>query len=91
MTGRDTPIEAAFDGVSSIGNNTGGVAASLGGVGQAYVGKDWGSGVTKTISGLKLYGHNGEGYSGGGGISTIKYLRFLLIFTLRESLSLFRR
>jgi hypothetical protein len=36
------------------------------GNGPAFIGKDWGSGNTKTISGIKIWGSNETGYSGVG-------------------------
>ena len=63
---------AAFDGITIAAPPS--IAASSGVGGSAYIGKDWGSGVTKTISGVKIYGHSGEGYAGGGGTSTIKLM-----------------
>jgi hypothetical protein len=75
-----------------IGDMTivGGLAASFDGVTASttvsringepgYIGKDWGSGVSHTISGYKTWGHSGEGYStSGAGAGNI-------VFTLQGS------
>jgi hypothetical protein len=62
-------LAAAFDGTTSQAftaaatSNTGANTAS------AFVGKDWGSGNTKTITGVKVYASNDQGYIDGTGSS----------------------
>lgn len=50
-------LAAAFDGVTATTT-----VARINGE-PGYIGKDWGSGVSHTISGYKTWGHSGEGYS----------------------------
>ncbi len=52
-------LAAAFDGVT---DQTGAVCAGLNAVEVAYVGKDWGVGVTKTVTGFEAYGSNNQGF-----------------------------
>ena len=41
------------------------------GNGPAYIGKDWGSGVTKTITGIKTWGNRDSGYGGIGAATSM--------------------
>ena len=64
--------EKAFDGVQiAINGDANGLAngnyPDVTPNGHYFVGKDWGTGVTKTISGVKVWGSNNEGYTGGTG------------------------
>ncbi len=63
MTG-GAGLAAAFNGrISASGSG----AALASGAGSHYVGKDWGSGVTKTLTGVKTWGVSDSGYESEGG------------------------
>ncbi|TAN58265.1 MAG: hypothetical protein EPN20_16550, partial [Magnetospirillum sp.] len=51
-------VAAAFDGTTAQTNAQG--AGNAGGAG--FVGKDWGAGVTKTLTGFKVYGTSNGGF-----------------------------
>ena len=53
-------LSAAFDGTTSQSN---GASAADSTTVEAWLGKDWGSGVTKTISGFKAWSTNNDGMS----------------------------
>lgn len=55
-------LAAAFDGTTSQSSAAG--ARGLGGLASAQIGKDWGSGVTKTITKFITYCPNDDGYRG---------------------------
>lgn len=52
-------LAAAFDGVTS---QTNGNSATKLSVTVCYIGKDWGAGVTKNVSGFKAYGSSDSGF-----------------------------
>jgi len=60
-------LAAAFDGDN---DKTGADCAFVSSVTTSHIGKDWGSGVTKTLTGAKTYGANNEGYSSNGSNNT---------------------
>ncbi len=55
-------LAAAFDGTTSQAE--GSSARNSGSQTIGYVGKDWGSGVTKTVTGFIAYGSNDLGFTG---------------------------
>jgi hypothetical protein len=54
-----TRTSALFDNVTSSNTDA---ATAKNGVSSVYAGKDWGSGVTKNISGFKIYATTDEGF-----------------------------
>jgi hypothetical protein len=58
-------LAAAFNGSNNL--NGASLCASGTDLTDHYVGKDWGSGNTKTLTGCKVWGSNNEGYKGGAG------------------------
>ena len=60
-------LAAAFDGDLDQGSSAGALAAAPSG----YVGKDWGSGNTKNLTGVKIWGSNNNGYAAGSAVSDI--------------------
>lgn len=64
-------LAAAFDGNTSVPYASS--ARKSGTNASGYVGKDWGSGNTKTLSGVKLYGATDYGFFGGGSATTLQY------------------
>lgn len=59
-------LSAAFDGNTDQAGGAANKNASSG-----YAGKDWGSGVTRTLTGAKVWGRNDAGYTDGGASVTI--------------------
>lgn len=55
---------AAFDGNTNQAGHSG-VSRPNAGQADAYIGKDWGAGVTKTVNGVKVWGGNNVGYWSG--------------------------
>ena len=60
-------LAAAFDGDNSEAGADCAVAHTIT---TSYIGKDWGSGVTKTLTGARTYGATDEGYSSQGANSS---------------------
>ena len=57
-------LAAAFDGNTSQGSSSGALRNAI--VSEAFIGKDWGAGVTRKVSGFKAFSSNDEGFVGGG-------------------------
>ena len=79
QNGQPNGVAKAFDGVKiAVNGSASGIAlgthAGSTPNGHYFVGKDWGAGVTKTISGVKTWGSNNEGYSGGNVTATVKLM-----------------
>ena len=55
-------LPASFDGVT---NQTAAAASASPSQVNAFIGKDWGVSVTKTITGIKIWGSNNAGYFSG--------------------------
>ena len=66
-------LAAGFDGNTNQAQNT--IPTATGNVNNSYIGKDWGSSVTKTISGVKVWSSNNSGYNKSAGSD---YSLFLL-------------
>ena len=64
----DTRVSAAFDGTTNQAASSGAVKSSA--TNEAWLGKDWGSGVTKTINGFKAWSSNNDGMNGSGSNSS---------------------
>jgi hypothetical protein len=62
-------LTVAFDDNTSQTSGTG--ASSAGTTQIAYIGKDWGSGVTRTITGFRAFSTTDYGFDGGSGNITI--------------------
>jgi hypothetical protein len=54
-------LAAGFDGNTNQIQNT--IPTATGNVNNSYIGKDWGSSVTKTITGVKVWSSNNSGYN----------------------------
>ena len=65
-------LAAAFDGETSETDSTS--ARGPGSTGTTYIGKDWGSGITRTLTGFKLYGTSDRGVFSDGDYSGTVYL-----------------
>lgn len=59
----DTRTSAAFDGTTSQADSA--CAEKTGSPTSAYIGKDWGSGISRYISAYTIYGSNNVGYVAG--------------------------
>ena len=62
-----TNTAEAFNGTTNVASGSAARSASLQ---EAWIGKDWGSGNTKTITGFKAYAPNNDGLHGNGGSSS---------------------
>ena len=59
-------LSSAFDANTNQAGSSSATISAGSGNDTIYVGKDWGSGVTKTISGFKVYSTNNDGISSSG-------------------------
>jgi hypothetical protein len=62
-------LAAAFDGTTSQAMSAAATSNTGANTASAFVGKDWGSGNTKTITGVKVYASSDQGYIDGTGSS----------------------